>query len=137
MPETDSAKHPHLYRAIRKHRWYDKVNRQVLSVAFEYRASDQGTLSVLKSVNRSREHCYAGLNECYGEFVLATDRVKALGLEVLDDEPDAENYSENHASIIGIPVHPENDEELKRAEDLRTHLASLSTLNYDRYGRYT
>lgn len=137
MPDTDSSLHPYLYRAIRKHRWYDRANRQVLSVAFENRLSDEGKLSVLKSVNCARELCNAGLNECYGEFVLETDSVQELGLGVLDDELGTEDYSENHASIVGIPVHPETDEDIKRAEDLRSGLADLSRLHYDRHGRYT
>lgn len=137
MPETDASLHPHLYRAIRKRRWYDKVNQQVLSVAFEYRPNEQG-LSVLKLVNCSREHCYGHLNECYGEFVLAIDSVRALGLTVYDDEPGAEYYSENHASIYGIPPNSVADdlEEIRRAEDLRTRLARLSRLHYDRYEKY-
>lgn len=108
-------------------------------MAFEYRLSDEGRLSVLKSVNCSpggRENCYAGLNECYGEFVLSTNGVLALGLGVEDDEPGAEDYSANHASIVGIQKHPETDEEIRRAEDLRSRLADLSTLYYDRQGRY-
>lgn len=140
MPETDASLHPRLYRAIRKHRWYDKENRQVLPIAFELRESDEGKLSVLKSVNCSpggRENCYAGLGTCYGEFVLPTEGVRSLDLAVHDDDLDDPRYSENHANIVGVPEPPYTDDTLKQAEDLQAQLAELSSLHYDREHRYS
>jgi hypothetical protein len=136
MPETDSAQHPNLYRAITKKRWYDATSRKVSSAAFILRSRETG-LSVLKAVGCSREICHAGLGECFGEFVLQTIRVRDLGLAVVDDEPDALDFSENHAEITELPINPVTDEERRRAEDLATDLANLSSLHYDRNDNYT
>jgi len=136
MPETDSAQYPNIFRAITKKRWYDSSSRRVLSWAFRLRSQDRG-LSVLKAVGCSRETCLAGQRDCFGEFVLETNRVRDLGLEVVGDKPDAPDFSENHAEIIRIPINPTTLEEKQRAEDLATHLAALSTLHYDRCDSYT
>ncbi len=68
--------------------------------------------------------------------MLETNRVRDLGLGVVDDEPDAADFSPNHAEINQIPINPTTDEEKRRAEDLATDLADLSTLYYDRYNSY-
>lgn len=68
--------------------------------------------------------------------MLETNRVRDLGLGVVDDEPDAPDFSPNHAEINQIPINPTTDEEKRRAEDLATELADLSTLYYDRYDSY-
>ena len=133
MPETDSAQYPNLFRAILKKRWYDVRSRRISSEAFKLRSQDTG-LSVLKAVGCSPEICLAGQRDCFGEFVLETARVRELGLEVVDDEPDGPDFSENHAEITRIPT---TSEEKKRAEDLATDLAALSTLHHDRYDYYT
>ncbi|MDQ2855147.1 MAG: hypothetical protein M3R68_02370 [Acidobacteriota bacterium] len=65
---------------------------------------------------------------------METARVRKLGLGVVDDEPDAPDLSENHAEIIRIPT---TSEDKKRAEDLATDLAAVSTLHYDRHDIYT
>ena len=135
MPETDSAQYPRIYRAIAKKRWYDASSRKVSSAAFVLRSGEAG-LSVLKTVGCSREICLAGLR-CYREFVLETDRVRDLGLEVVDDEPNAPDFSQNHAEINQIPINPTTLEEIRRAEDLATDIADLSTVHYDRYDTYT
>lgn len=135
MPEMDSAQYPLIYRAVTKKRWYDVASRKVLSAAFMLRSRDTG-LSVLKTVGCSREMCLAGQHDCYGEFMLETSRVKGLGLEVVDDEPDASDFSPNHAEINQIPINPATFEEKRRAEDFATELADLSTLYYDRYNSY-
>lgn len=135
MPETDSTQYPHIYRAVTKKRWYDASSRRVSSFAFRLRPREIG-LSVLKTVGCSRERCLAGQHDCYGEFVLETNRVRGLGLGVVDDEPDAPDFSSNHAEINQIPINPTTDEETRRAEDLATDLADLSTLYYDRYDSY-
>jgi hypothetical protein len=135
MPETDSAQHPNIFRAILKKRWYDVGSRRVSSEAFKLRSTDTG-LSVLKAVGCSREVCLAEQRDCFGEFVLETNRVKGLGLAVVDDEPDAADFSENHAEITQIPVNPVTDEDRRRLEDLATDLANLSTLHYDRHNSY-
>src|SRR6266849_2815597 len=98
MPETDSALYPRIYRAVTKKRWYDVTSRRVSSAAFVLRSRETG-LSVLKTVGCSREICIAGQRDCYGEFVLETNRVRGLGLGVVDDELDATDFSPNHAEI--------------------------------------
>lgn len=135
MPETDSAQHPNIFRAISKKRWYDVRSRRVSSEAFKLRSTDTG-LSVLKAVDCSVEVCLARLDPCFGEFALETNRVRDLGLTVVDDEPNAPDFSENHAEITQIPANPATDEERRRAEDFATDLANLSTLHYDRHNRY-
>jgi ABC-type antimicrobial peptide transport system ATPase subunit len=57
-------------------------------------------------------------------------------LEVQDDDAEAVDYAENYASIVGIPEHPETDEEIKTVEDFQAMLADLSKLHYDRHSRY-
>ncbi len=57
-------------------------------------------LSVLKRVRDcSPDVCLAGLNECFGEFILETQRVLGLELRVLEDEEENPAFSENHAEI--------------------------------------
>jgi hypothetical protein len=139
MPATDSSRHPEIYRAILKKRWYDVPGRQVLPVAFHLKEKDEGKLSVLKSVNclpGGAKECTARMNECYGEFVLETTRVLSLGLGVHDDDPSDPQFSENHASIIGIPENPATDDEVRRRNDLYSRLAEMARLHYDRDGRY-
>src|SRR5215216_6184719 len=116
MPDTDAARHPHIYRAIAKRGWYDVTNQEVTTAAFLYRPGEQ-ELSVVKTVNCTRERCDARLSTCFGEFILETEQVRGLGLDVRDDDPNAEDYWENHASIVGIPVNPETEEDTQRAED--------------------
>lgn len=135
MPETDSTQYPRIYRAVTKRRWYDVTSRRVVSAAFRLRSRDTG-ISVLKTVGCSQEKCLAGQRDCYGEFVLETNRVRSLGLGVVDDEADAPEFSPNHAEIKQIPINPTTFEEIRRAEDLATDLADLSTLYYDRYDSY-
>ena len=135
MPKTNPEQFPTIYRAIAKRSWYDAESKRVLSAAFILRSQDKG-ISILKAVDCSREDCLAGLNTCFGEFALETARVVALGLEVVDDEPNAEDFSDNHAEIIGIPVGRETHEEVKAAEDFASELAELSTLHYDREDKY-
>jgi hypothetical protein len=135
MPETDSARHPNIFRAILKKRWYDVSSRRVSSEAFKLRPSDTG-LSVLKAVGCSRDECLAQLDPCFGEFVLDTNQVRDLGMMVVDDEPDAPGFSENHAEITNIPFDPLTLEEKKRVEDLASVLAEISSLHYDRYEKY-
>lgn len=130
MPRTDSQRYPCIYRAITKKRWYQLGERRILSAAFMLKEKETG-LSVLKTVGCSRDNCLATLNECYGEFVLETERVRDLGLEVDDDEPDAPNYSPNHAEITGLPF----DDKLQ-AENRATELVNLASLYYDRYSEY-
>jgi hypothetical protein len=135
MPETDSAQYPNIFRAILKKRWYDVSSRRVSNEAFKLRSTDTG-LSVLKIVGCAREICLADLNPCFGEFIVQTDRVIDLGLEVVDDDPKAPDFSENHAEIIGIPINSTTLEEKKRAEDFASELAALSSLHYDRNDSY-
>jgi hypothetical protein len=135
MPETDSAQYPNIFRAILKRRWYDVSSRRVSSEAFKLRSTDTA-LSVLKAVGCSRDNCLAHLDPCYGEFVLETNRVRGLGPGLVDDDPEAPDFSENHAEITQIPINPTTDEERLRAEDLATDLANLSTLHYDRHNSY-
>jgi hypothetical protein len=135
MPETDSAQHPNIFRAILKRRWYDVSSRRVSSEAFKLRATETG-LSVLKVVGCLRENCIAQLDPCFGEFVLDTNQVRGFGMTVIDDEPDAPDFSENHAEITSIPLDPVTLEEKKRAEDLASVLAEISSLHFDRYDKY-
>lgn len=135
MPETDSTQYPHIYRAVTKKRWYDDSSRRVLWLAFRLRPREI-SLSVLKTIGCSLEACLAGQRDCFGEFVLETNRVRGLGLGVIDDEPDAPDFSPSHAEINQIPINPTTDEEIRRAEDLATDLADLSSLYYDRYDSY-
>jgi len=134
MADTDSAQFPRIYRAITNKRWYDAVERKVLSTAFKLRSTDTG-VSVLKVVGCSREVCVANLS-CVGEFVLETERVRGLGLNVVDDEPEALDFTENHAEINGIPINPATEEEIRRAEHLADDLANLSSLHFDRFLNY-
>ena|SRR6266853_7026321 len=135
MPDTDSAQHPNIFRAITKKRWYNASSRRVSPWAFRLRSQDAG-LSVLKAVGCSREICLAAQRDCFGEVVLQTERVRELGLRVVDDEPAARDFSENHAEITQIPINPMTVEEKQRAEDLATELAALSSLHFDRYDSY-
>lgn len=135
MPDTDSTQHPNVFRAISKKRWYDGGSQRVSSEAFKLRASETG-LSVLKSVGCSPQVCHAGLDDCSGEFVLTTTRVTDLGLRVMDDQPNAHDYNENHAEITGLPIAPETLEGKQRVEDLAHDLAELSSLHYDRFSKY-
>lgn len=132
MPETDPVENPNIYRAISKRRWYVPRERRVLSIAFIRRPTDEG-VSVLKRVDGcSRDNCLSNLRECFGEFILGTERVLALGLRILDDEPDNPGFSPNHAEIHGLP--PPEDE--KAAEDAATPLAQMARLHYDRHGKF-
>ena len=131
MPETDVVLYTCLYRGIDKKRWYVTTEQKVLSAAFKLKPEEPG-LSVLKAVGCSVTICLAGRNECYGEFSLVTERVLALGLRVLDDEPDDPHYSESHAEIRGLP--PFEDE--LRAEQLATALSEIASLHYDRFGKF-
>ncbi|MEK6321588.1 MAG: hypothetical protein AABN33_07890 [Acidobacteriota bacterium] len=54
--------------------------------------------------------------------MLETNRVRGLGLGVVDDEPDAPDFSPNHAEINKIPINPTTFEEKRRAEDLASEL---------------
>jgi hypothetical protein len=135
MAEMDPAQFPRIYRAITRKSWYDATSRRVSHAAFILRSRDAG-LSVLKAVGCSRDNCLATLDPCFGEFSLETNRVRDLGLLVVDDEPDAPDFSENHAEITNIPINPVTLEERKRAEDLASDLAEISTLHYDRYDKY-
>ena len=138
MPETDAAGHPNpnIYRAILKRSWCDVRSGRVSSEAFKLREMESG-LSVLKAGGCSTDICLAKLNQCFGEFVLQTASVKNLGLRVVDDDPNAPDFSENHAEIIGIPTNPTTLEEMKQVEDFASNLAAISVLYYDRYGKYT
>ncbi len=136
MPETDSAQYPNIFRAISKKRWYDGSSRRVSNEAYKLRPADTG-LSFLKIVGCAQENCLARLNPCFGEFIIQTNRVIDLGLEVVDDDPEAPDFSENHAEIIGIPVNPMTLEEKKRVEDFASELAALSFLHYDRNDSYS
>src|SRR2546430_16472059 len=136
MSQTDPAKHTNIFRAIAKKRWYDANSGTISSFAFKVRSRETG-LSVLKAVGCSRADCLAGLNHCFGEFLLETNRVRALGLRVVDDEPEDPGFHENNAEIIGIPIEPATVEEKLRVEDLASDLAELSSLYYDRYKCYS
>src|SRR2546428_12877583 len=105
MPETEPAKYPNIFRAIAKKHWYDADSRTISGFAFKLRSGETG-LSVLKTVGCSPERCLAGLNQCFGEFLLETNSVQALGLSVVDDDPEVPDFDENHAEIIGIPIQP-------------------------------
>ena len=110
-------------------------SHKVSHAAFVLRMGETG-LSVLKAVRCSREVCDAGQRVCFGEFVLETIQVRELGVRVVDDDPDAADFSENHAEIVDLPFSPATDEERRLAEDLATDLANLSSLHYDRYDNY-
>src|SRR5713226_6475228 len=94
MPQTDPTKHAILFRAIAKKGWYEATSGTVSGFAFKLRSRELG-LSVLKAAGCSRENCLAGLNHCFGEFLLETNRVRALGLRVVDDEPEDPGFHEN------------------------------------------
>ncbi|MBA3354370.1 MAG: hypothetical protein H0U18_00215 [Pyrinomonadaceae bacterium] len=59
-----------------------------------------------------------------------------LGLRVVDDEPEAAEFADNHAEIIGIPAGRATPEDVKIAEDFASELAELSILHYDRHDCY-
>lgn len=131
MPETDPVLYPHLYRGISKKRWYISAEQKVLSAAFKLRPGEAG-LSVLKRDGCSVGVCLAERNECYGEFSVETQNVLAMGLDVIEDEPDDPNHSDIHAEIRGLPPF---EDELK-AEDVATELSELASLHYDRLGKF-
>lgn len=133
MPPTDATRYPQLYRAIKKWRWYDASTNTVLSAAFVLNLSRETGVSLVKEVGCSPDVCRGGLNTCFGEFVLAGESIKELGLGVMDDELNCEEYNENHAEITGIPLGPEDD--LAR-ENFYSKLADLASLHYDREARY-
>jgi hypothetical protein len=72
------------------------------------------------------------MRECYGEFVLETESVRALGLGVVDDDADSPDYQDNHAEITGLPPY----ENKKLAEDRAGELTEISALHWDRFDRF-
>lgn len=118
-----------------KRSWFDAASQRVISAAFVLRGRETG-LSVLKAVGCSPKDCFAGLNRCFGEFALETDRVIGLGLRIADDESDPADFSDNHAEIIGIPAGRGTPEDVKIAEDFASELSELSSLHYDRLDIY-
>ena len=137
MPDIDATQFPNIYRAIRSRRWYDAATQRVSSAAFVLRDQEIG-LSVLKEVNCSPqpEACIAGLNTCFGELILATERVFEVGLQVAEDEPNDPEFAQNHAQIMGIPTERSTLEDVKIAEDFASLLAEMSNLHYDRHNRF-
>jgi hypothetical protein len=132
MSDTDPVENPNIYRAISKRRWYVPAERRVLSIAFIRRPTEEG-VSLLKRVDGcSPDNCLSNLGKCFGEFILETERILALGLRLVDDELDNPEFSPNHAEIRGLPP-PENE---KAAEDAATPLARMARLHYDRHGKY-
>src|SRR5437588_9108143 len=134
MPDTDPAQFPNIYRAITRKSWYNAATRKVSHAAFILRTQEAG-LSVLKAVGCSRDICLASQRDCFGEFVLETTRVRNLGLRVVDDRPNAPDFSENHAEITNIPTSPVTFEEKKLAEHLAYDLAEISILHHDLYDK--
>lgn len=135
MPSTDAARYPQLYRAIKKKRVYDLITQTVLSGAFALNLDRETGVSLLKEVGCSVDECHGRFNTCFGEFVISLADIRALGLEVMDDELDAQPFDANHAEIIGIPLGEDEADTLAR-ENLYSALADLATLHYDRYGRF-
>jgi len=88
MPPTDATRYPQLYRAIKKKRVYDIVTQKVLSGAFALNLNRETGMSLLKQVGCSFNDCRGHFNTCFGEFVIDLARIRALGLEVRDDEPE-------------------------------------------------
>jgi hypothetical protein len=131
MPDTDPVENPNIYRAISKKRWYVAAEQRVLSAAFMLRDGERG-ISVLKRDGCSVDVCRAGLGTCEGEFILETQQILALGLTIGNDEPDAPQFNENHAEILGLPPH----ENPREAEDAATLLAARARLHYDRHNNY-
>lgn len=121
-----------------KKRWYDVISQTVNPVAFVLKIKKAETgISVFKDVRYcSRDNCIGQFNECFGEFILETEATRALGLEVIDDDPAIEAFSENHAEIIGIPVNPTTADAKRRAEDFAENLASIARLHHDRFGSF-
>lgn len=135
MPDIDAEQFPNIYRAIRSRRWYDPATQRVSSAAFVLRDQEIG-LSALKGVNCSPQACLAGLNTCFGELALPTERVLNLGLQIVEDEPRAPEFRENHAQIIGIPIDRTTPAHVKLAEDFASSLAEMSSLHYDRHEKF-
>jgi hypothetical protein len=132
MADTDPVENPNVYRAISKRRWYVPAERRVLSIAFIRRPTEEG-LSLLKRVDGcSRENCLSNLNRCFGEFILRTEQILALGLKLREDEPGDVDFNPNHTEIRGLP--PPQDE--KAAEDAATPLAQMARVHYDRHGKF-
>jgi hypothetical protein len=134
MPPTDATRYPQLYRAIKKKRFYDLITQTVLSGAFALNLDRETGVSLLKDVGCSADECHGGFNTCFGEFGVGLKDIRALGLEVMDDEPNAPTFDANHAEIIGIPLGEDEADTLAR-ENLYSALADLATLYFDRYGR--
>lgn len=137
MPDTDAVLYPRLYRAIKKKSWYQGTPKRIVSAAFMLRTGEPG-LSLIKSPARcapinTRENCGSNQNECYGEFVLETERIRELGLGVEEEEPDSPEFLENHVEITGLP--PLEDK--LRAEDLASDLVEISQFHWDRFGKFT
>jgi hypothetical protein len=127
MPDFDSSQYPIIYRAISK-RGALPFPAGTPWMAFLRRPNEEG-LSVLLSVNCSAGNCEANksldLKKCYGEYALSSEKVEELGLTIKLDSPDAPDYSNNHAEIIGLPIHDpdaENDDERLAAQTWATRL---------------
>lgn len=93
-----------VFRALIRATHIDRISRQVLAAAFLLRPNEQG-LSV--SFDCTPADCAAEFNRCYGVATLHVGRVRALGLDIIPDEP-------NHANITGLPYQDDNPAEAER-----------------------
>lgn len=95
-----------VYRAIGK-KWWVK-NGEIAPDAFFLRPARndkpaETKLSMLTEANCSKEICFAGLKDCYGELEIIVESIEELGLEIVDDSEELKiTY---HASILNLPQH--------------------------------
>ena len=116
-----------VFRAISYKRW--KRNGEVAPDAFLLRtAKGEYELSMLTAANCSKNNCFAGLNECFGEFQIKVESIKELDLEIIDDS-ETLNIP-YHASILNLPAHEGNT--LADAEFIAGELAKRVILIQDR-----
>jgi len=111
-----------VFRAIGYKRWIK--DGEVAPDAFFLRPARDDkkvelTLSMLTEANCSKEICFAGLNNCFGEIEIKVKSIEELGLEIVDDSE--ETNIPYHASILNLPQH--EGDTLAQAEFLAGELA--------------
>lgn len=115
-----------VFRAISYKRWIK--GDEVAPDAFLLRSAKgerkaETELSMLTKANCSKEICFAGLSDCFGELEIKVESIKEIGLDIIDDSE--EIGVPFHASILNLPL-PEN-ETLARARFLAGELAKRVT----------
>jgi hypothetical protein len=106
-----------VYRAVLRKNWIDKHANQVTSAAFFRRIpsdeveGDPNGLSAGIAANCSVDEFREGFRACYGILSLHVGRMRDIGLDVHQDEP-------QHANITGLPYREEDELHAERLAGL-------------------